>query len=53
MVPLEGMLRSVRSFASIIDQVNTMTMDQIRGTPFPPKNPRGSTIGPFVRQFLE
>lgn len=49
MVPLDGMLRSVRSFASIIDQVNTMTMDQIRGVQFPPKNPRGSIIGPFAR----
>jgi hypothetical protein len=53
MVPLEGMLRSVRSFASIIDQVNAMSMDQIRGTQFPPKNPRGSLVGPFKRPGVD
>ncbi len=49
MVPMEGMLRAVRSFAAIIDQTNTMTMDQMRGTDFPPKNPRGSVLGPYTK----
>lgn len=49
MVPSEGMVRAVRSFASIIDQVNTMSMDEIKGIGFPNLNPRGSIVGPFDR----
>jgi hypothetical protein len=49
MVPAEGMQRSVRAFASIIDRVNAMTMAQVRGPNFPPKDGRGSVIGPVAR----
>lgn len=49
MVPAEGMQRSVRAFASIIDRVNAMSMPQVRGTDFPPKNGRGTVIGPLGR----
>src|SRR5256885_11313772 len=38
LVPAEGMSRSVRAFASIIDHVNKMTMAQLRGPNFPPKD---------------
>ena len=47
MVPAEGMQRSVRAFASIIDKVNTMTMEEVRGPNFPPTDGRGSVIGPL------
>ncbi len=49
MVPAEGMQRSVRAFASIIDHVNAMTMAQVRGPNFPPKDGRGTIIGPVAR----
>ncbi len=45
MVPAEGMSRSVRAFASIIDHVNEMTMAQLRGPNFPPKDGRGTIRG--------
>ena len=47
LVPAEGMQRSVRAFASIIDRVNTMTIPQLRGTNFPPKDGRGTVLGPI------
>ncbi len=47
MVPVEGMLRSVRAFAAIIDRVNAMTLPQLRGPGFPPKDGRGSVLGPI------
>lgn len=46
-VPAEGMQRSVRAFASVIDHVNAMTMAQIRGSAFPPKDGRGTVLGPI------
>ncbi len=46
LVPSEGMQRSVRAFASIIDQVNKMTIPQLRGPNFPPKDGRGTVLGP-------
>jgi len=46
LVPAEGMSRSIRAFASIIDKVNTMTMAQLRGPNFPPKDERGTVLGP-------
>jgi Peptidase family M28 len=49
MVPAEGMQRSVRAFASIIDHVNAMSMAQVRGPNFPPKDGRGTVIGPIAR----
>jgi hypothetical protein len=45
LVPAEGMSRSVRAFASIIDKVNKMTMAQLRGPNFPPKDGRGTILG--------
>lgn len=45
LVPAEGMSRSVRSFASIIDKVNKMTIAQLRGPNFPPKDGRGTIHG--------
>lgn len=47
MVPAEGMQRSVRAFAAIIDGVNQLTLEQLRGPGFPPKDGRGSVIGPI------
>ncbi len=47
MVPAEGMQRSVRAFASIIDRVNAMTLEQLRGPGFPPKDGRGTVKGPI------
>ena len=47
LVPAEGMQRSVRAFASIIDRVNTMTIPQLRGENFPPKDGRGTVLGPI------
>lgn len=46
MVPAEGMVRATRAFASIIDKVNTMTLRQLRGPDFPPKDGRGTILGP-------
>jgi hypothetical protein len=37
LVPAEGMSRSIRAFASIIDHVNKMTMAQLRGPNSRPK----------------
>ena len=45
LVPAEGMSRSVRAFASIIDHVNKMTIAQLRGASFPPKDERGTILG--------
>lgn len=47
LVPSEGMQRSVRAFASIIDKVNRMSIAQLRGPDFPPKDPRGTVRGPI------
>jgi len=45
LVPAEGMSRSIRAFAAIIDNVNTMTLAQLRGPNFPPKDERGTVRG--------
>jgi hypothetical protein len=45
MVPAEGLSRSVRAFAAIIDKVNKMTIAQLRGPNFPPKDGRGTIHG--------
>ena len=50
LVPAEGMSRSVRAFASIIDHVNRMTIAQPRGPNFPPKDERGTIIGAIGEQ---
>lgn len=42
----EGLQRSVRAFAAIIDRVNAMTLAQSRGPDFPPKNECGTVVGP-------
>jgi len=34
-------------FASIIDNVNKMTLAELRGPNFPPKDERGSVLGPI------
>jgi hypothetical protein len=47
LVPAEGMQRSVRAFAAIIDRVNAMTIQQLRGPDFPPKDGRGTVLGPI------
>jgi len=47
LVPAEGMSRSVRAFAAIIDNVNKMTLAELRGPDFPPKDERGSVLGPI------
>ena len=47
LVPAEGMSRSIRAFASIIDNVNKMTLAELRGPSFPPKDERGSVLGPI------
>ncbi|HYT54647.1 MAG TPA: hypothetical protein VEQ38_08040 [Verrucomicrobiae bacterium] len=49
LVPAEGMSRSIRAFASIIDNVNKMTMAQLRGPNFPPKDGRGTILGPIAK----
>jgi hypothetical protein len=49
LVPAEGMSRSVRAFASIIDHVNKMTMAQLRGPNFPPKDERGTILGAIAK----
>ena len=49
LVPAEGMQRSVRAFAAIIDRVNGMTLQQLRGPNFSPKNGRGTIVGPIAR----
>ena len=41
------MSRSVRAFAAIIDNVNKMTLEQLRGPNFPPKDERGTVRGPI------
>jgi len=45
LVPATGLARTTRAFAAIIDQVNTMTMAQLRGDNFPPSSGRGSLNG--------
>jgi hypothetical protein len=45
LVPAEGLLRSTRAFASIIDNVNKMTLAQTRGLNWPPANSLGTVIG--------
>src|SRR5256884_503804 len=50
LVPAEGMSRSIRAFASIIDHVNKMTMAQLRGPHFPPKDERGTILGAIGEQ---
>jgi hypothetical protein len=52
-VPAEGMSRSIRAFASIIDHVNKMTMAQLRGPNFPPKDERGTILGVIGENSLE
>jgi Peptidase family M28 len=52
LVPAEGMSRSIRAFASIIDHVNKMTMAQLRGPNFPPKDERGTILGAIGEQSL-
>jgi len=47
LVPTEGMLRSTRAFASIIDHVNEMTLEELRGPDFPPADERGNVLGPI------
>ena len=47
MVPTEGMVRSTRAFASIIDHVNRMTLEELRGPDFPPGDDRGNILGPI------
>jgi len=47
LVPAEGMSRSIRAFAAIIDNVNTMTLAELRGPNFPPKDERGTVLGPI------
>jgi hypothetical protein len=49
LVPAEGMVRSVRAFAAIVDNVNKMTLAQLRGPNFPPKDERGTILGPIER----
>ena len=41
------MSRSIRAFAAIIDNVNKMTLAALRGPSFPPKDERGSVLGPI------
>jgi hypothetical protein len=47
LVPAEGMSRSIRAFTAIIDNVNKMTLEQLRGPNFPPKDERGTVRGPI------
>lgn len=42
----DGLQRPVRAYAAIIDRVNEMTLAQLRGPKFPPRNGRGSVVGP-------
>jgi hypothetical protein len=42
----DGLQRPVRAFAAIIDRVNEMTLAQLRGPKYPPRNGRGSVVGP-------
>jgi hypothetical protein len=48
LAPTEGMVRSTRAFAAIIDQVNTMTIEELRGDTFPAEDGRGSVLGPIL-----
>lgn len=47
LVPTEGMVRSTRAFAAIIDAVNEMTLEELRGPGFPPEDRRGNVLGPI------
>ena len=47
LVPAEGMSRSIRAFAAIIDNVNKMMLAELRGPNFPPKDERGTVLGPI------
>ena len=48
MVPAEGMTRSIRAFASMIDKVNKMTIAELRGATWPIKDDRGTILGPLA-----
>ena len=45
LVPAAGLERATRAFAAALDQANGMTMAQLRGPNFPPKDGRGSLRG--------
>ncbi len=45
LVPASGLERSTRAFAAILDRANAMTLEQLRGANFPPKNGTGSLSG--------
>jgi hypothetical protein len=48
LAPTEGMVRATRAFAAVIDQVNTMTIEELRGDTFPAEDGRGSVRGPIL-----
>ena len=47
LVPAEGQARATRAFAAIIDQVNKMTIPELKGPGWPYPDERGSILGPI------
>ncbi len=45
LVPANGLERSTRAFAAILDRSNALTLGELRGPEFPPKNSRGTLVG--------
>jgi hypothetical protein len=45
LVPAVGLERATRAFAAAIDRVNTMTLKELRGDPFPPRRGQGTLNG--------
>jgi hypothetical protein len=45
LVPAAGLERATRAFAAIVDRVNTMSLQELRGPGFPRGQGRGSLVG--------
>jgi peptidase M28-like protein len=45
LVPASGLERTTRAFAAALDRANRMTLQQLRGSAFPPQRPQGAVSG--------
>jgi hypothetical protein len=45
LVPASGLERTTRAFAAALDRANRMTLQQLRGSAFPPQRPQGTVSG--------
>ncbi len=45
LVPATGLERATRAFAAALDRANEMTMEELRGTDFPPPSRQGTMTG--------